>query len=165
QRTVAPSPIFVEAEALVERMKEFYQAVSHRAYCFFVARRRQLGHDLEDWLRAEAEVMRPVPTEIKENAEQIMVRAEVPGFSAENIEISVEPTQVILSGAYERKNEEETEKKVFSEFRGNHFYRKIFLNAEVDPAKAAATLKDGILEITLIKAERVQAVNVEVKAA
>ena len=46
------SPIFVQAERLFEQMKEFSQSVTCRAYEYFEARGRELGHDLEDWFRA-----------------------------------------------------------------------------------------------------------------
>ena len=59
QQTPA-SPIFVEAEKLFEQMKEFSQLVGRRAYEFFEARGREFGHDLEDWFRAESELMRGV---------------------------------------------------------------------------------------------------------
>jgi HSP20 family protein len=165
QKTDPPGPIFVEAEKLFDQMKEFTQAVAQQAYWFFKERRGKLGHDLEDWFRAEFELMRPVPTELKENADRIIVRAEVPGFKAEEIKISVEPNRVIFSGKPEPQKEEETEQKVFSEFHGTRFYREIGLPAEVDPAKATVTLKDGILELKLVKAEKREAVDVEVKAA
>src|SRR5262245_51316865 len=76
------SPIFVEAEKLFEQMKEFSQSVARRAYGYFEARGREFGHDLEDWFRAESELMRRVPIEIGEINGRITVRAEVPGFAA-----------------------------------------------------------------------------------
>ncbi|MBO0727072.1 MAG: DUF2934 domain-containing protein [Blastocatellia bacterium] len=57
------SPIFVEAEKLLDQMKEFSQSVARRAYQYFEARGREIGHDLEDWFHAESELMRRVPVE------------------------------------------------------------------------------------------------------
>jgi HSP20 family protein len=163
-KTVSSSPVFVEAEKLFDQMKDFSQTVAKRAYQFFEERGREIGHDLEDWFRAEFELTRPVSVELKENNDQIIVRAEVPGFSAENIKICVEPNQLIMSGKSEQ-TVKETEKKVFSEFRSNQFYRRVGLPVEVDPVKTTATLKDGILQLTLVKSEMSKAVNVEIKSA
>ncbi len=98
QKNSPSIPIFVEAEKLFEQMKDFSQSVARRAYDFFELRGRELGHELEDWFRAESEMLRPVPVEITENNEQITVRAEVPGVSAHEIKVSVEPEHLIISG-------------------------------------------------------------------
>jgi HSP20 family protein len=165
QKQTPDSPIFVEAEKLFEQMKELSHAVARRAYEFFEARGRQFGNDLEDWFRAESELMRSVPVEVKETEDQITVRAEVPGFAANEIKVSVEPNYMVISGKSEKSTEEKKEQTVLSEFRSNQFCREVTFPAEVDPAKATANLKDGILELILAKAVSSKAIDVEVKAA
>jgi HSP20 family protein len=157
------SPIFVEAEKLLEQMKEFSQSVARRAYEYFEARGREFGHDLEDWFRAESELMRRVPVEINEADSQITVRAEVPGFAANEIKVSVEPQRLVISGKSEETTEEKKEQTLLSEFRSNQFYRELRLPAEVDPSKTTAVLKDGVLELVFAKGAESKAVNVEVK--
>jgi HSP20 family protein len=157
------SPVFVEAEKLFEQMKEFSQSVARRAYEYFEARGREFGHDLEDWFRAESELMRRVPVEIKEADSQITVRAEVPGFAANEINVSVEPQRLVISGKSEKTTEDQKEETLLSEFRSNQFCRELRLPAEVDPAKTTAVLKDGVLELLLAKVAESIAVNVEVK--
>jgi HSP20 family molecular chaperone IbpA len=156
------SPIFVEAEKLFEQMKEFSQSVARRAYEYFEARGREFGHDLEDWVRAESELMHRVPVEIKEADSQITVRAEVPGFAANEINVSVEPQRLVISGKAE-KTTEEKEQTLLSEFRSNQFCRQLRLPAEVEPDKTTAVLKDGVLELVFAKAAESKAVNVEIK--
>ncbi|HEX5084220.1 MAG TPA: Hsp20 family protein [Blastocatellia bacterium] len=156
-------PIFVEAEKLFEHMKEFSQSVARRAYEYFEARGREFGHDLEDWFRAESELMRRVPVEIKEADGQITVRAEVPGFAADEIKVSVEPQRLVISGKSEKATEEMKEQTLISEFRSNQFCRELRLPAQVDPAKTTAALKDGVLELGFAKADGNKALAVEVK--
>jgi HSP20 family protein len=163
QKNSPSSPLFVEAGKLFEEMKDFSQSVARRAYDFFESRGRELGHELEDWFRAESELLRPVPAEITENNERITVSAEVPGFSANEIKVSVEPEYLVISGRSEQKTEEKAEQMVYSDRRSRQFCRSLELPAQVDPATATATLKDGILELTLAKAAVSKAVNVEVK--
>jgi HSP20 family protein len=157
------SPVFVEAEKLFEQMKEFSQSVARRAYEYFEARGREFGHELEDWFRAESELMRRVPVEIKEADSQITVRAEVPGFAANEINVSVEPQRLVISGKSEETTEEKKEQTLLSEFRSNQFYRELRLPAEVDPSKTTAVLKDGVLKLAFAKGAESRAVNVEVK--
>ncbi|HWQ32865.1 MAG TPA: Hsp20 family protein [Blastocatellia bacterium] len=165
QKEEKASPLFVEAEKLFNEMKELSQTVAHRAYQFFEERGRQIGHELEDWFRAESELMRRVPVEIRETDEQIIVRAEVPGFTASEIKVSVEPKNLIISGQTEQPKEETTAQKVYSEICAARFCRHLELPAEVDPTRAAATLRNGILELTMTKVAADKAVNVEVKSA
>jgi HSP20 family protein len=162
QQTPA-SPAFVEAEKLFEQMKEFSQSVARRAYEYFGARGREFGHDLEDWFRAESELMRRVPVEIKEADGQIAVRAEVPGFTADEIKVSVEPQWLVISGKSEKTTEEKKEQTLLSEFRSNQFCRELRLPAEVEPDKTKAVLKDGVLELAFTKAAESKPVAVEVK--
>ena len=157
------SPIFVEAERLFEQMKEFSQSVACRAYEYFEARGRELGHDLEDWFRAESELMRRVPVEIEEAENKITVRAEVPGFAANEIKISVEPQRLVIGGKSEKTTEEKKEQTLLSEFRSNQFCRELRLPAEVEPDKTTAALKDGVLELVFAKAAGSKVVDVEVK--
>jgi HSP20 family protein len=162
QQTPA-SPVFVEAEKLFEQMKEFSQSVARRAYEYFEARGREFGHDLEDWFHAESELMRRVPVEIKDADGRIMVRAEVPGFAANEIKVSVEPQRLFISGKSEKTAEEEKEQTVLSEFRSNQFCRELRLPAEVKPDKTTAVLKDGVLELVFAKDAESKAVAVEAK--
>jgi HSP20 family protein len=107
--------------------------------------------------------MRRVPVEIKEAAGQITVRAEVPGFAASEIEISVEPQRLVISGKSEKTTEEKKEQTLLSEFRSNQFCRELKLPAEVEPDKTMAVLKDGVLELVFAKAAESKPVAVEVK--
>jgi HSP20 family protein len=67
----------MEGDPLFQRIGEIYNTLTHRAYELFEGRGRQDGHDLEDWFRAESELLNPVPVEISEADGQLIVRAEV----------------------------------------------------------------------------------------
>lgn len=159
----ADRPLFVETGKLIERMEELTRSVAKRAYEFFESRGREIGNELEDWFRAEAEVLRPVPVTIKEGDTGITVQAEVPGFKANEIKISAEPFRLMIEGSCEQVNEQKSEKLVLSERSSNRFYRSFSLPAETDPAKITANLKDGVLEIVLPKIVGRQTVGVEIK--
>jgi HSP20 family protein len=107
--------------------------------------------------------MRRVPIEVKEADGQITVRAEVPGFAADEIKVSVEPQRLVISGKSEKTTEETKEQTLISEFRSNQFCRELRLPAEVEPDKTTAAFKDGILELAFAKADGNKSVAVEVK--
>jgi HSP20 family protein len=153
------APLIVESQRLLQRMKEVSEAIGRRAYDFFEQRGHEIGRDIDDWLHAECELLRPVRIEISEDEKVLKVRAEVPGFSAKDIQVSVEPRRIIISGKNERSDEQKTD-----EWRSSEIFRALELPAEVDPARATAQLKDGILQLSIEKAVAGSPVAVEVKA-
>lgn len=154
---------FVEAKKLLDRMQELSQSIGQRAYEFFEARGGEIGHALEDWLQAESELLLPVSVDVNATEKQFCARVEVPGFKADEIKVSVEPNRLIISGEATNKAEQKAEQAVNEERRSRQFCRAIELPFEVDPGRSTATLKDGVLELTLDKALSEPAVNVEVK--
>ena len=159
------SPIFVEAEKMFERLADLTEITGHKAYEFFQKRGGEFGKEVEDWFKAESEILLPVPVEITESDEQFNVRAVVPGFRPEEIEISVRDNLLILSGKTEAHAKKENENTVLSEWRSNRFFRQLTLNSAVDPEKVVADLKDGILQLTLPKAPAREATLVAVNTA
>src|SRR5262249_50208921 len=98
------APVFVEAETLIERMTKLKEAVARRAFEFFESRGREVGGELGDWFRAESELLLSVPVTMEDTEKQITVRAEVPGFKANEIKISAEPRRVMIEGSAEHLN-------------------------------------------------------------
>jgi HSP20 family molecular chaperone IbpA len=156
-------PIIVETRKLLDRMKEVSESIAKRAYEFFEQRGREVGRDIDDWLHAEMEVLRPVPIEITEADGELKISAEAPGFSAKDLQVAVEPRRVIISGKTEKTHERETGKTVYSERRSKEIFRALDLPVEVDPTRTAAGLKDGILQLTVAKALPAAPVKVDIK--
>jgi len=150
---------------LVDRIQELSNSIARRAFEIFECRGRALGHDLEDWLRAESEFLHPVHLDITESDEALTVRAEVPGFSAKELEVSVEPHRLTISGKREANEERKSKKTIYTEHCVNQIFRSIDLPAEVDSSKVTATLKDGVLELSMPKTAKAQKVPIEEKPA
>jgi HSP20 family protein len=91
--------------------------------------------------------------EIEETPEAIDLKLELPGMDAKDIDIQVSAEAISISG--ERKSETQTEDKGMtrSEFRYGSFRRVIPLPARVQNTNVKAEYKDGILNLTLPKAE------------
>jgi HSP20 family protein len=151
------------AETLLDRAKEIYETIARRAYEFFDVRGREEGFALEDWLKAERELLRPVPLEIKESDDQFRIHAEVPGFTEKDIHVSLKPRHLIISGKVEESSEEKSGDTFYTSRRSNEILHGLDLPAEIDPEKASATFKDGILDIWLPKIVQAEPSPVEVK--
>jgi HSP20 family protein len=101
--------------------------------------------------------------DIAEDQDAIVVRAEVPGCKADDIDISVHGSTLTISG--EKKHEEEQKEKGYYHLERSYgnFRRDLSLPNDVDATKIDATCKDGVLTITLPKAEKAKAVKVKIK--
>lgn len=100
--------------------------------------------------------------DVAEKDDAILVRAEVPGCKADDVDISVYNNTLTISGEKKETREEKDKGYYYSESSYGSFRRDVTLPAEVDTAKVEATCKDGVLNITLPKAARSKAVKVQI---
>lgn len=102
---------------------------------------------------------------IYEDRDKTTVKAELPGMKKEDIHISLVGNTLSISG--ERKKEEERKEgeTYRSERYFGRFQRNITLPTAVDGNKIAATYKDGVLTVTLPKAEEAKPKQIPVKAS
>ena len=150
-KSASPTPLkVVAATDLFARMQRLHDSVARRAFEIFESQGRTFRRDLENWLQAESELLHPVHVDVAESDEGLTVRAEIPGFKAEQLEVSMEPRRVTIAGkreAEERKNE----KTIYRESCSDEMLRVIELPAEVVAGRVAATLRDGVLELKMPK--------------
>jgi HSP20 family protein len=101
------------------------------------------------------------PLDLYQNADNIVAMIELPGMRKEDIEISLHDDTLTISGermagVSNGENAERTER-----FSGK-FRRSISLPARIDASKVNAAYKDGILTVTLPKAEEAKPKKIEV---
>lgn len=101
--------------------------------------------------------------DVAEKDGAIVVRAEVPGCRPEDIDISVYGNTVTISGEKKERKEEKEKGYYHLESSYGNFRREINLPTDVDEAKIEAVCKNGVLSVTLPKAEKTKAVKVQVK--
>jgi len=101
--------------------------------------------------------------DIGEQEDCFLVKAEVPGCKAGDIDISVHGNTLTISG--EKKQEKEHEEKGYyhTERIYGSFRRDLNLASDVDAEKIEAVYRDGVLTITLPKSEKTKPIKVKVK--
>lgn len=134
---------------------------------------REMRRMMEDfWMAPFAEFGRWGETfipsvDVKEEDDQVLVSAELPGIDQKDIDVTVTQDSVRIAG--EKKREEAKEEKGYyrRESAYGSFERVIDLPAAVDENKAEAEFSKGILTIKLPKSEqaRKKRKKVEVKSA
>jgi len=123
-------------EDMFEQFDRIYDSIARRAFEISSSNGHGFGHDLEDWFKAESELLHRVHMKVAESDEAISVTAEVPGFEAKDLEIKLEPTRLTVSGKRETKEEQKKGKTTYQEHCANEILRIVELPAEVDASKA-----------------------------
>jgi HSP20 family protein len=163
---VLTMPMPEVASSIDRSVQEIYSQVVQRAYDLFQQRGYTHGNHNDDWFRAEAELLQPAPVHIDEEEDKFVVRAEVPGFRPNQIDVRVEPSRVLITGNTEEQEKQKSRgRTIYSEVRSTRLFRVLALPTEVNPEKAQASVADGILQIVLPKATSRKAVRLELKSS
>jgi len=100
--------------------------------------------------------------DLYQNADNIIAVVELPGMRKEDIEISLHDGTLSIAG--ERKSgADEEEKAERTERVTGKFRRSITLPTRVDSGKVSASYKDGLLTVTLAKAEEAKPKKIDVR--
>lgn len=94
----------------------------------------------------------------------MVIRADIPGIKADEVEIAVEDGVLTVSGEHEEKHDEETEQYVRRERRYGSFMRSMTLPRGVKAEDIEATTGDGVLEVTVPLPKEASKQVVEIKA-
>jgi HSP20 family protein len=141
------------SEEIIDQCSQMIDVIARRAFEIYESRGGSPGHDLEDWIRAEAELLHPVPLNLSESSSEYVVRAEVPGFGSKDIEVNVEPCSLSILGKRETTKAEVNARVICSEWCADQIFRTLDLPSNIDTSKVSTTLKDGILTVDLPKAQ------------
>ena len=103
--------------------------------------------------------------DFSETKDIFLVKMEVPGIDPKDIKISLQDHILTLSG--ERKKEEEEKDERFYRLERSYgaFTRSIRLPMPVDESKVSAIFKNGVLAISIPKAEASEGIYVPIKTA
>lgn len=121
--------------------------------------RRQMDRMFDELLEINREpksTTRAPAIELHDDEDRLTLRVEIPGIEAKDLDIEVAREAVSITGEhrYEKRNEE---KGFFhSEFRYGKFQRTVQLPIPVENDRVKADFKNGILTLTLPKAEEVR---------
>ena len=94
--------------------------------------------------------------DIREDVDRFVLFADIPGVDTKDIEITMENGVLTIRG--ERKLESEEERQGYKRMERSRgtFYRRFSLPDSADPERVSARGKNGVLEVTIPKHERVQ---------
>jgi len=81
---------------LSNNLTEIQEVIALRAYQLFEDRGCVDGHDLEDWFRAESEILLPISFSIDDLDGRLIARVEVPLPTVDDLEVQVQDQRIII---------------------------------------------------------------------
>lgn len=103
--------------------------------------------------------------EIEEDDDRVLVRAELPGIEAKDVDLELHDGVLSISGKREDRHEERTQGGGrVSEFRYGAFRREVALPAPVDGDSVSARCENGVLTVEMRKVESARARRIKVQA-
>jgi HSP20 family protein len=108
-------------------------------------------------LSPEREGVRLPSVDVSETDTEVVVKAELPGVSRDNIEVEVRPESISIAAEMSKEEEQKEQTWHRRERVWGRYERVIPLPAEVITDQAKAKLKDGVLEVRMTKTERAKA--------
>lgn len=101
--------------------------------------------------------------DVVENEDAFTVKASVPGISADDLDLTFEDNTLVIKGEMAADEEKEGETFHIRERRTGSFSRRVRFPVEVNGDAIAANYENGVLVLTLPKAEEVKPKRIEVK--
>ena len=107
--------------------------------------------------------VRTPPIDIYETEEGLVLCADLPGVSAENLDLQVQDNRLTLFGRVDMPNDR-LDTLVHQEYHQGDFLRSFILSDDVDHERISAKLTDGVLEVRLPRVPRSQPRKISIQA-
>lgn len=111
--------------------------------------------------RAGASALMP-RTDVYEKDGKLVVKAELPGLTKDDVDVTIDDGELVIEAEHKAESEVKEEEYYRMERSIGRVYRRIPLPDGVDPEQIDATIKDGVLEVTLPLPKKTEAKTVKV---
>ncbi len=101
--------------------------------------------------------------DVSENDHEVVIKAEIPGIAAKDIDITVTDSMLSISGSKQEQEERKDETYYRSERRFGAFRRVVELPESVDASKIVAESDNGVVTIKVAKKPGVKPRQIEIK--
>jgi HSP20 family protein len=135
----------------------------------FEVTRRALDRIFEDpwfrpltWFPTSVEAAWP-PMDVYSTDEAHLIEVALPGVKPADVKVSVEGSTLAISGTYQHAAERTDAGYAIREIREGAFRRSLTLGGGIQPDRIKAEFKDGLLKLTIPRAEEAKPRQIEVK--
>jgi HSP20 family protein len=124
---------------------------------------REGGAQEDDW---QGRTLWSPQIDVQQRNDSVIVRADLPGVSKENVQVEVEGDALIISGQRREQREEGGDDQSYRLLERSYgsFYRSVPLPQGVDPDRIEAGMRDGVLTVTLPLAENARPRRIQIQS-
>ena len=140
--------------SVFQAFEQMMNETRRRAFEFYERRGGAPGGDLDDWLRAERELLWASTAELVEDEKQFRVHLAVPGVEPSHLRITALPQAIVVRAESSHQHDKKEGRLHFCEFNGRRLLRRFNFQTPIDVERVSATLDKGVLEITATKVEK-----------
>ena len=103
--------------------------------------------------------------DVYEENDNVIIKLKAPGFEEKNMDITIEDGVLTITGKSEKKEEDEDKDRKYyrKEISSQSFTRRVDLPVRVKAEKAEAVFKNGVLKLTLPKAEEAKPKSIKIE--
>jgi len=103
--------------------------------------------------------------DVEEHPEGFTIRTELPGMKLEDVKITFADNQLVIRGEKRREEEKKDGNFIRTERVYGQFERAFTLSHAVQPERISATYRDGVLEVSVPKAEEAKSREIPIKTS
>lgn len=118
----------------------------------------------EKWSTFGGEPEGQLAIDVYQTNGELIIQSAIAGIKPEELDISIEGDVVTIKGIREKPNGNEEKNYFYQECYWGPFSRELILPEEVDPSRAEAEMKEGILTIKIPKIQRLKKRKIAIKA-
>ena len=107
---------------------------------------------------------RSLPVDIRQTDTEFVIDASAPGFKPEEVEVTVDGDVLTIRGRRDVASEDKSDQYLRRERRVSSVFRRIGLPTEVRADEISATFENGVLHVTVPRAQKAQPRRIPVAA-
>lgn len=135
------------------RAREIHEMIARRAYTIYEGRGRMDGHEREDWLQAESDVLSTLFVGFMELDGSLSVDIGIRTCDLPRLQVAIEPRRLIVSGKRKVYAGEMAHGLPGEKPRRVEIFQVVDFPVRVEPSRAKATLSNCLLQLRIPKAQ------------
>jgi HSP20 family protein len=156
-----------KADSVLDELERLHDDISKRAYDLFRDHEGFFTRPLDDWLRAERELVWRPAVELRQKDGEMELLAAIAGVEPNDIDLQVTPEDILIRASTEHRHESTEGTVHLCEFESGRLFRSVHLPQPIDPDSVKAEYRHGLLRVTaaVAKAATKATKKIDIQAA